>query len=49
MNHLRGNSVTDVAEILPFCTLGRLVGIISDVHQTLGVRAILFLRYHLVE
>ena len=41
--------MTDVAEILPVLTRGRRVSISSVIHLTLGVRAVFFLRYRLVE
>ena len=40
--------MTDVAEISPLGALGRLVGVISDVHQTFLVVAVVCLRYRLV-
>jgi len=47
-NHLRDDCVTNVAEILPVITRSRLVSVITDIHLTLGVRAVFLLRYRLV-
>jgi len=41
--------MTDVAEILPVITSGRLISVTTAIHLTLGVRAVFFLRYRLVE
>ena len=48
-SHLRDDCVTSVSEILPLITLDGLVSVTSVMHLTLGVRAIFFLRYRLVE